>query len=240
VQADFGARARSLGVALDEAQLQHFSLYRDSIVSSAREFNLTAVRDAAGVETRHLLESLAFGVLLSQRGLLEGSPRVIDVGSGAGLPGLPLKLAWPQIELTLLEATAKKCRFLESVAAALGLERVRVVEARAEEAGHDPELRGRFDVAVARAVAPLPVLIEYCLPLLGIDGVMAASKGSAAAREIAAASTALRELGGVLIETVPFHPPDVAPQTLVFVRKAAPTPERYPRRTGIPSKRPLA
>jgi 16S rRNA (guanine527-N7)-methyltransferase len=232
--------ARRLGVDLDEAQARRFRIYRDRIVASAREFNLTAVRDPEAIETRHFIEALAFGALLAKRGLLTEGARLLDVGSGAGLPGLPLKLAWPSLRVTLLEATGKKCRFLEAVVAELGLEGVSVIEARAEEAAHDAALRGRFDLVVARAVAPLPVLLEYCLPFLEVGGHFVASKGSAAKREVEASDAALRELGGVLEDLVPFYPPEVAGQTVVIVRKIAETPERYPRRTGIPSKRPLA
>jgi 16S rRNA (guanine527-N7)-methyltransferase len=236
---DFATVARRLGIELDETALGRFARYRDRIVQAAAEFSLTAVRDPALIETRHFLEAIAFGALLAQRGLFKEGARVIDIGSGAGLPGLPLKIAWPGLQMTLLEATGKKCRFLEQMVVELELDGVEVVEARSEDAGRDPAHRGAYDLVVARAVAPLPVLLEYALPLLKVGGRLAANKGSAAAREIEASDAALRELGGVLEEALPFYPPEVIGQTVILVRKTSETPERYPRRAGIPSKRPL-
>ncbi|HLF76065.1 MAG TPA: 16S rRNA (guanine(527)-N(7))-methyltransferase RsmG [Dehalococcoidia bacterium] len=236
----FAETARRLGVELDDEALRRFRLYRDRIVRSAAEFSLTTVRDPDGIEIRHFLEAIAFGVLLGQRGLLSNGARVLDIGSGAGLPGLPLKIAWPHLNVTLLEATGKKCRFLEQVVLELGLGEVEVVEARIEDAGRDAARRSSYDLVVARAVAPLPVLLEYALPLLKVGGRLAVNKGSAAEREIDESDRALHELGGVIEEALPFYPPEVMGQTLIVVRKVAETPERYPRRAGIPSKRPLA
>jgi 16S rRNA (guanine527-N7)-methyltransferase len=236
----FTDTARRLGVELDDEARRRFLLYRDHILRSAAEFNLTAVRDPALIETRHFLEAIAFGVLLDKRGLLPDHTRVLDIGSGAGLPGLPLKIVWPQLNVSLLEATGKKCRFLEQMAVALDLAEVEVVEARTEDAGRDPAHRAAYDLVVARAVAPLPVLLEYALPFLKVGGRLAANKGSAAEREIEESEGALHELAGQLEETLPFYPPEVIGQTMIIVRKIDETPERYPRRAGIPSKRPLA
>jgi 16S rRNA (guanine527-N7)-methyltransferase len=133
----------------------------------------------------------------------------------------------------------KKCRFLEHASSTLNLDHVTVVEGRAEDFGRDPAHRETYDLAFARAVAPLPVLLEYALPALRIGGRLAAQKGSAAASELAAASAALEALGGRLHDTAPFQPPDGLSQTVILVDKVAATPDRYPRRSGIPSKRPL-
>jgi 16S rRNA (guanine527-N7)-methyltransferase len=166
------------------------------------------------------------------------SSPVIDVGSGGGFPGLPMKIARPELEVTLLEATAKKARFLEEMVAELALEGARVVHGRAEEVAHDPAHREGYRLAVARAVAPLRVLAEYALPFVAVGGVLAAPKGSAAPREIREAGAAIDTLGGE-IETV--QPLDVPgpPQTLIIVRKRRETPAKYPRRPGMPAKRPL-
>lgn len=235
--ADFPAAAQDLGLRFDPDTVDRFRVYRDRIAGAA--FNLTAVRDPATIERRHFLESLAFGRLLTDRGLLEGAVRVLDIGSGAGFPGLPLKLAWPGLRLTLLEANAKRAAFLRDLTRELGLPDVEVVQGRAEAVGHDPAHRAAHDLVVARAVAPLPVLVEYALPLLRHGGHLAAAKGAAAAREVESARPALAELGGALVEELPFQPPAGMRQTVVIVRKVAETPERYPRRVGIPSKRPL-
>jgi 16S rRNA (guanine527-N7)-methyltransferase len=233
------AAARDLGLTLTAEQLGRLRAYRDLLDVSSREFNLTSLRDAGLIERRHIVESLAYGVLLQRNGLLEGSPRLIDIGTGAGLPGLPLRIVWPDIDLVLLESVGKKCRFLEGVVDRLGLARVEVVEGRSEDFGRDPARREAFDLVVARAVAPLPVLLEYALPLLRTGGHLAATKGSAAISEIDASAGALEALGGRLVDNAPFQPPEGMALTVVIVEKTAPTPPQYPRRAGIPTKRPL-
>ncbi len=151
-----------------------------------------------------------------------------------------MRIAVPALQLTLVEAHARRCAFLRESAAALGLAGVRVVQARAEEAGHDPELRGRFDLAVARAVAPLPVLAEYALPLLAPGGLFAAPKGSRWAEELEAARPALAELGGGALPplTLPL-PSDVPEQRVLLVRRTGELPAHLPRRPGLPVRRPL-
>ncbi|HEX5141257.1 MAG TPA: 16S rRNA (guanine(527)-N(7))-methyltransferase RsmG [Dehalococcoidia bacterium] len=224
---------------LDADQVRQLTAYRDLLASSALKFNLTSLRDPEQIERRHIIESIAFGELLNRHDLLDGRPRVIDIGTGAGLPGIPLKIAWPDIELVLLESVGKKCRFLEEAVRSLGFGGVEVVEGRAEEAGHEPRYRESFDLVIARAVAPLPVLLEYSLPLLRVGGHLAATKGSAAISEIDASEAALGMLGGRLIDNAPFNPPGGMRQTVVVVEKIAPTPDAYPRRSGMPSKRPI-
>ena len=238
----FNEAIADLGLPLTDRQLDQLARFRDLLAVAANQFNLTSLRDPESIERRHITESLAFGVFLRDHGLLPGataSPRLLDVGAGAGLPGIPLDIAWPHLDLTLLESVGKKCRFLEQARDALGLAHVDVVEARAEDFGRDPARRARYDLAVARAVAPLPVLLEYALPALRIGGWLAAPKGSAARAELAAATNALATLGGRLHDAAPFQPPHGPPQTVILVEKVAPTPERFPRRPGIPSRRPL-
>jgi 16S rRNA (guanine527-N7)-methyltransferase len=235
--ADPASPAGSLGVDLTARQLDQLSAYADRLATSAH--NLTSARDRDQIDTRHIDESLAFGHLLAARGLLPDAANVLDLGAGGGLPGIPLRIVWPGIRLTLLESVGKKCRFLEDVARELGLGGVTVLEGRAEAYGHDPSHRERYDLVVARAVAPLPVLIEYAVPFLRAGGQLAAVKGSAAAREIEASGNALSELHARLIEVPTFQPPSGRPQTVVLIEKLAPTSERYPRRPGLPSKRPL-
>ncbi len=238
----FSDEARSLGFDLDERQIRQFEAYRDLIVAAAQRFNLTAVRRPDDIERRHFLEALVLGRTLVERGLVapESGSRALDIGSGAGLPGLPLKIAWPAMKLALLEAQGKRCEFLRQTVSALNLEEVEVLEGRAETWARHPDHRTSYDLVLARAVAPLSILLEYAMPFLVIGGHLAAPKGSAAARETAEASTALQELGAVLLDPATLAPPGGMKQTLVIVRKVGPTPERYPRRTGIARKRPLA
>jgi 16S rRNA (guanine527-N7)-methyltransferase len=162
---------------------------------------------------------------------------LVDVGSGAGLPGLPIKIARPDLDLTLIEADQGKAAFLVHACAALGLERVDVVARRAEDAGHDPRLREKFDVAVARALAPMPVLVELCLPFVRVGGRLLAQKTES--EDVSTAAHAIEMLGG---EPAVVHAARSAARgggTIVEIRKARPSPERYPRRPGVPGRRPL-
>jgi 16S rRNA (guanine527-N7)-methyltransferase len=223
---------------LTSNQLSAFELYARRLMKAGLRTNLTSTRDREAVYRRHFVESLALLRVLQERDLIR-SP-AIDVGSGAGFPGLPIKIARPDVDLTLVEATGKKARFLESIVAELGLATVTVVDARVEQLAHNPVHRGAFRLALARAVAPLPVLLELTLPFLSMEGVLAAPKGGAAQRELRASANALAELGGAIEAAPPMELPlDGPQQTVIIVRKTGPTPERYPRRPGMPSKRPL-
>jgi 16S rRNA (guanine527-N7)-methyltransferase len=163
--------------------------------------------------------------------------RVVDVGSGGGLPGLPLKIARPDLALTLVEADQAKAAFLVQACARLGFGDVEVVARRAEEVGHDARYRELFDVAVARAVAPMPVLVELCLPLVRIGGKLLAQKTDR--KEVDRALRAIELLGGSLESVAPAPSPLRAAGTVVVVAKIKSTPSRYPRRAGVPNRRPL-
>lgn len=165
---------------------------------------------------------------------------MVDVGSGAGFPGLPLKIALPDIQLTLIESTAKKTAFLQHIVEVLHLAEVTILTARAEEVGHQAAHRARYDVAVARAVASLPVLAEYTLPLVKVGGIVIAQKGQSPTEEIEAATNALSVLGGEISQVTPIEVPGLEEvRHLVVIRKLEHTPPKYPRRSGIPAKRPL-
>lgn len=226
----------SLGLAPEKAAA--LARYAAMIRAERDRAALVSRGSLEAIEQRHFAESLALLGALEERGLLL-SP-ALDIGSGAGFPGLPIKIARPSLRLTLLESNEKKAAFLDRVIAELSLDGASVVTARAEEAGRLPEHRAVYALVLARAVAPLRVLAELALPFLAIGGVLAAPKGSAAPREVREAEAALEELGGALEETVRLEAPALgrAP-TLVIVRKTGETPERYPRRAGIPRKRPL-
>jgi 16S rRNA (guanine527-N7)-methyltransferase len=210
--------------------------YRD--ILAAAPFNLTSLRTPEAIEQRHIDESLLVVRALEAADRLPPGARLIDIGSGGGLPGIPLAIARPDISVTLLEATGKKAAFLEQTAHDLGLTHVRVLAARAEEAAHRPAEREAFDVATARAVAPLATLVELTLPFVQVGGVLAAVKGSRTEDEIAAAGVALQRCGGGAIQ-VHTLTVDVPTLRLLIVPKVAPTPDELPRRSGIPAKRPL-
>ncbi len=226
-----------LGLEITPAQIEAFRYYVEELLAWNRHTNLTAITDLDAIMTRHLLDSLS---CLLAIGVPAGGLKVIDVGTGAGFPGLPLKIVYPVIDLTLLEATGKKTQFLEHVVAELGLQGVTIITTRAEEAGHMPGLRERYDWVLARAVAHLRTLAEYLLPLCRVGGVCLAQKGKGAAEEVQEAAAALDLLGGVLRDLLPVHLPGVE-QThyLVLIDKTRPTPAKYPRRPGMPTKRPL-
>jgi 16S rRNA (guanine527-N7)-methyltransferase len=230
--------ARSLlGLELTAAQRKDFDWYATELVDWNQRFNLTAITDPAAIGIKHFLDSLS--CLLVMRGQAPG--RVIDIGTGAGFPGLPLKIVRPQIRLTLVEATGKKVDFCQHVVTSLRLEAVQVIHARAEEIGHWPDHRQAYDWALARAVAAMPVLVEYLLPLLRIGGRAIAQKGDTGPAEAHAAEKALRLLGGRVQQVVPVELPTVVESHyLVVVEKTAATPDEYPRRAGMPAKRPLA
>ena len=235
--------ARRLGIELTAEQLAAFQTYYEELITWNEKFNLTAITDYDQVQIKHFLDSLT--CLLADEGLTrvicqQPGIRAIDVGAGAGFPGLPLKIVCPGLRLTLLEATGKKVDFLEHIVGRLGLAGVEVIKGRAEELGRDAAHRERYDLALARAVAALPVLVEYALPFCKPGGLFVAQKGGEGDAEARAAEGAIVALGGVLRRIVHLELPHLAePRSLVVIEKIAPTPEKYPRRPGIPSKRPL-
>ena len=230
--------ARRLGIHLTPRQIAQFERYYLELTAWNRRVNLTAIVERGEVETRHLLDSLTVALALPRR----QGVRAIDVGAGAGFPGLPLKLAFPDITLTLLEATGKKAAFLANLVSVLGVADVVVVAQRAEDAAHDPLHREAYDVAVARALAAMPVLAELTLPFCRVGGIVVAQKKGDIDDEIEAATFAIDSLGGSVRECIPVHIPEVAEdrRSLVVVEKVRPTPPQYPRRAGMPQKRPLA
>jgi 16S rRNA (guanine527-N7)-methyltransferase len=228
--------AALLGISITPEQENQFDLYASELAVWNAHTNLTAITDPVGVRVRHFLDSLTLAKFMPIRPGL----KLIDVGTGAGFPGLPLKMIYPEIDLTLLEATGKKFAFLRHIAEQLGLDGVQFVNARAEEAGQNPDHREKYDVVAARAVARLPILLEYLLPLTAVGGIAIAMKGSTAQSEAASSRKSLEILGGRLkgIETVALPGIEEA-HHLVIVEKVAPSPPIYPRRPGLPTQKPL-
>jgi 16S rRNA (guanine527-N7)-methyltransferase len=232
---------KALNLRLTDKQIAAFQLYYEELVAWNQKFNLTAITEYEQVQIRHFLDSLSCLLAEETRLALNRSDaRIIDVGAGAGFPGLPLKLVCPSSRLTLLEATGKKVTFMEHLVARLELRRVTAIHARAEELAHDPAHREGYDLALARAVAELPVVAEYTLPFCKVGGWVVTQRGEAGAADAWSAEAAIKLLGGelrrVLHVELPGLPED---RSLVVVEKVSPTPANYPRRPGMPSKRPL-
>ena len=231
--------AASLGLSLDTAQVERFVRFRSLLLDWNTRVNLTAITDPAEVARLHLLDSLTCVEALP-RSTLERPLRLLDIGSGAGFPGLALAVACPAWHITSLEATGKKVRFQETVIEALGLDNARAVAGRAEELAHRQEWRGTFDVVTARAVAALPTLLEYCCPFAATGGTVIAPKKGELAQEIAAGARAAALLGARLLAPVPVTPAALADgRVLLVARQERPCPLRYPRPAGAPVKRPL-
>lgn len=237
----FDGAQKMLDLTLTARHRQAFQVYYQEMVDWNTRFNLTAITDLEGVQIRHFLDSLSCLLALTPSGAGQSRPlALIDVGSGAGFPGLPLKIVCPAWQLTLVEATGKKTHFLQYLVDRLGLAGVTVINERAEQIGRDPAHREAYDWVLARAVAPMATLAEYLLPLCRVGGCCLAQKGEDAAAEVRGAEHAINVLGGQLNRLVPVELPGLAERRhLVLVDKLAPTPAKYPRRPGVPTKRPL-
>lgn len=227
---------RQLGIRLSRSQLKALAHYERILLEWNMRFNLTAIRNPKDVRTKHFLDSLTCQLAMRDTPV----ERLIDIGSGAGFPGIPLKIILPSLQLTLVESVGKKADFCRHVVKTLDLGKVEVLQERAEVVGRSAAHRESYDWAVARAVAILPVLAEYLLPLVRIGGNMLAMKGESGPAEAHNAEHALRLLGGHLKQIIPVTLPGVAEERyLVMVEKIAATPQAYPRRVGMPAKKPL-
>jgi len=230
------AAQQLFGIHLTGRQVLAFITFENELLAWSEKFNLTAIRDVEGIRTKHFLDS--FSCILAWKEI--PPKRLIDVGTGAGFPGIPLKILYPSMELTLVESVGKKTSFCRHVVEILKLQSVEVLTARAEEVGQMPSQRESYDWAVARAVANLPVLAEYLLPLVRVGGRMIAQKGHSAPAEAHNAEKAFRLLGGQMRSLLPVALPGVAEERyLVVVDKVAATPLMYPRKPGYPAKSPL-
>lgn len=228
--------AQALGIALSEAQTDQFMQYLSLLLEWNEKMNLTAITDPVEVVQKHFIDCISVLPHLD----LQGGETMIDVGTGAGFPGVPLKIASPALQVTLLDALQKRLTFLDTLTQSLQLSDVTLVHSRAEDGGQNPELREQFDLCVSRAVANLAVLLEYCLPFVKVGGKLAALKGPDATQEIEQAQNALQIVGGKVTAVIPITIPHTDLQhQLVLVEKIAPTPQRYPRKAGKISKKPL-
>lgn len=225
-----------LGLHLTRSQLAALELYENELLAWNLRFNLTAIDNPEKIRIKHFLDSLTCLIVMGR----STSDRVIDIGTGAGFPGIPLKITCPAIRLALVESVSKKAAFCQHIVDSLGLKNVTVLPERAEAIGALPTHRQQYDWAIARAVANLPILAEYLLPLVRVGGKALAMKGESGLAEAQSAENSIRLLGGCLNQIVPVTLPGVEDQRyLIVIEKIAATPDQYPRRIGVPAKRPL-
>lgn len=226
------------GIAtLSERQMEQFYQYYEMLVEWNQVMNLTAITEMTEVVTKHFVDSLSLKKAVSD---LEDKPwKIMDVGTGAGFPGIPLKIAFPQLEITLLDSLNKRIRFLDAVIEKLELKCIKAVHGRAEDYGRDGKYREQYDLCVSRAVANLSTLSEYCLPFVKIGGYFIPYKSGKVEEELAAASGAVKKLGSEVERTEDFLLPNGDERTLVVIRKNKVLEKRYPRKAGLPGKDPL-
>ena len=222
------------GIELEVLAVDRLCVYHDLLIERNREMNLTALTEPRDVALKHFADSL----MLLRYAELPAGASIIDVGTGAGFPGLVLKIARPDIRLTLLDSLQKRLVFLDEVCDKLGLADVQTVHSRAED-GARTELRDSFDIAVARAVAPLNVLCEYCLPYVKESGRFLAMKGKSAAQELEEAQNAIDLLGGRVMNEFYFDLAEAGERGVIEIAKIAPTPDRYPRKSKQIKNKPL-
>jgi 16S rRNA (guanine527-N7)-methyltransferase len=227
--------ARQFGLELSPAQLEAFQAYVRELAAWNARFNLTTIIEPDQVIVKHFLDSLSVAPFLRKA----APAALMDIGSGAGFPGLPLKIAMPAIQVTLLDSTGKKVQFLKHLITELNLSEAIALHARAEELAHNPAHREKYDFAVARAVADLATLLEYALPFVRVGGLFVAQKGVDVVEEVERAAPALKQLGGRLRDVASVQLPGLEPRHLIVVEKVAQTQPRYPRAAGAPRKNPI-
>jgi 16S rRNA (guanine527-N7)-methyltransferase len=232
--------AGKLGIELNATQVEKFELYYRELAEWNRRINLTAITDYSEVQIKHFLDSLTVAQALSDQDLQSPDFSIMDVGSGAGFPGVPLKIVLAEPRLVLLEPTAKKAAFLHHVIDRLELEKTEVLNSRAEEAAQSPLYREQFALVVSRAVALMPALAELTLPFCRIGGRLVAQKKGDIGQEVSNAAKAIATLGGELNQVKRIDLEEFSDvRYLVIVDKICPTPSKYPRRPGVPKRRPL-
>ncbi|SDZ91106.1 16S rRNA (guanine(527)-N(7))-methyltransferase RsmG [Selenomonas ruminantium] len=228
--------AAEYGISLNDTQMEQYNRYFELLVEWNEKINLTAITEPKEVAIKHMIDSIT----AYDESLFKDGTTVIDVGTGAGFPGLPLKIFCPEIKLTLMDSLNKRIKFLQTVVEELGLKDVECVHARAEEGARNKKYRESFDIAVSRAVARLPILCEYCLPFVKKGGHFIALKGMQYHDEADEAAKAIKVMGGSKTEIRPVKLPELDDKRAVItITKTMPTPKAYPRKAGTPTKNPI-
>jgi len=232
--------ARQLGIEFDANQLKQFEVYYQKLIEWNKKVNLTAITDYQEAQVKHFLDSITVALALTKEEMNQANFNIIDIGTGAGFPGIPLKVLLIKPRLVLVDSTAKKTAFLRYVTRELKLDNVEIVCGRAEEVAHSPLYRQQFDLVVSRAVASLAALVELALPFCRIGGKFVAQKKGEVEQEIREAGKAIATLGGKLEQVKRIELKELSDgRYLVIVDKIDPTPEKYPRRPGVPVRRPI-
>ncbi len=227
--------ARKLNIEVSEKANENLEKYAEMMLRYNEVMNLTAITEPDEIREKHFLDSIT--LLLS--GKLTENCTLIDIGAGAGFPSIPVKLVREDIKLTMLDSLSKRIGFLNDVIKEIGINDARAIHSRAEDAGKDKNLREKFDVATARAVADMAVLAEYALPFVKVGGYFVAMKGTAPKEELEGAKKAIREMGGEMESVKEVILPSGIKHSLAIVRKVIETPSKYPRKAGTPSKKPI-
>lgn len=236
IQSQFQALLRDHHIEVDEKQLIQFETYFEELVSWNEKMNLTGITEREQVYVKHFYDSLSLAFYVNMREVHS----LADIGSGAGFPGIPLKICFPHLKLTIVDSLNKRIQFLQHVVDQLGLHDVELIHGRAEDVARKPIYRDQFDLATARAVARMTVLNEFCLPFVKVGGVFAAMKGSDPSEEIKEAARSMKVLNGKLLASHHFSLPlDHSDRHIVLVNKTAATPKAYPRKAGTPLKSPI-
>ena len=229
-------KSEMLDISLSEEQLQQFLTYYEMLVEKNKVMNLTAITEKEEVIDKHFIDSISLNKAMDVTKPL----KILDLGTGAGFPGIPLKIAYPNLELTLLDSLNKRIKFLDEVIEALSLEGIVTIHGRAEDYAKQASYREQFGICVSRAVANLATLSEYCLPYVKEGGCFISYKSGSVEEELEQSKKAIFELGGKVKEVIAFTLPETdIERTFVVIEKVRKTPKKYPRKAGLPSKEPI-
>ena len=222
-------------IQFNDVQLEQFNKFYNMVIEWNKKFNLTAIIDPKDFAIKHIIDSIS----IWNDEKFSNVETMIDVGTGAGFPGIPLKIYKPHIKITLLDSLTKRVNFLTAVIDELSITNAVAIHSRAEDAAHNPKFRANFDIATSRAVAKLNILAEYCMPFVKIGGYFVALKGSNLADELTESSRAIKILGGDEVEVIELELPNGDPRNLIYIKKITASPKKFPRKAGTPEKKPL-